>query len=136
MGGGNSTTNRTHNSSTGRIIEPVRWSDSDNPLTYFQIFVFSQWEFWQILRVNYQQGQIRTFVVTDQFCFKFTLITQDHFDIGRRVHHMIICQNITIGINDQTGTQCSLLSWYLTLLQQLAKNLRYLLLHTRWYTFV
>jgi len=58
----------------------------------------------QFRHIDFQDSQIRLRIGSEDLCRELSLITEFDFDFCRVFDNMIVCQDITVGGYDKSGT--------------------------------
>ena len=59
----------------------------------------------QVIRVNFQDGDVRLGISANDLGGEFALVTQRDFDVRRSVNHVIVGENVAVGADDYSRAQ-------------------------------
>ena len=85
-----------------RIIELERRADCEGKLAHAHCVAVAELHDWQIFRVDFDHRDIGLLVRADDLGRKFAAILQFHLNFVGCLHHMKICEDVTVRPDDES----------------------------------
>ena len=83
--------------------------DGHDPFSYLDIIGIAELDNGQVaIRFDFDESQISIGITPFNFRIKLPIVLQDHLDFVGALHHVIIGNNVTVMIDNKTGTQTPL----------------------------
>ncbi len=98
-------TQRADDTLGGGALQPERRADGEHPLPDLEAAGIADGRDRQVLGIDLQQRDIGLRVAADQFGRELALVIQFDGNFVRAIHHMMVGDDITVGGNDESGTQ-------------------------------